>query len=95
MVQIIRDARLLFLYALGSKAKCEEVIGPDNFSCRLARRGDIGAIRDCNLKTLPENYTPDVSRLVGGGDRARNRTCLVNSRDFHECRSYVNSKHAT
>ncbi|CAN0103291.1 unnamed protein product, partial [Phaeothamnion confervicola] len=25
---------------------------------RLARKGDVAAIRSCNLQTLPENYTP-------------------------------------
>ncbi|CAN0376786.1 unnamed protein product [Ascophyllum nodosum] len=57
---IIREnARLLFLYALGSNAKCDDVIRPRDFYFRLARKDDIGAISSCNLKTLPENYSPE------------------------------------
>lgn len=59
--QMIREnVRLLFLYALRSNASCEEALRPHDFYFRLARKGDIGAIRDCNLRTLPENYTPQV-----------------------------------
>lgn len=57
---IRENARLLFLYALRSNASCEEALRPHEWNFRLARKGDIGAIRDCNLRTLPENYTPQV-----------------------------------
>jgi peptide alpha-N-acetyltransferase len=32
---------------------------PAIYNIRLARRGDIAAIRDCNLRNLPENYSDE------------------------------------
>lgn len=62
MLQMVREnARLLFLYALRSNAACEEALRPQDFYLRLARKTDIAAIRDCNIRTLPENYTPQAS----------------------------------
>lgn len=61
--QIIREnARLLFLSALSSNnAKCEDILRPSDFDFRLARKSDIDRIRHCNINTLPENYSEDVS----------------------------------
>lgn len=66
--QIIREnARLLFLSALSSNAKCEDMIRPSDFGFRLATKSDIESIRHCNLETLPENYSSEVCGDGGGG----------------------------
>eukprot|EP00752_Nemacystus_decipiens_P011613 g10311.t1 len=57
---IIREnARLFFLSALSSNAKCEDMIRASDFAFRPARKTDIDSIRHCNLETLPENYSSD------------------------------------
>eukprot|EP00903_Cladosiphon_okamuranus_P018364 g16893.t1 len=57
---IIREnARLFFLSALSSNAKCEDMIRASDFGFRPARKSDIDSIRHCNLETLPENYSSD------------------------------------
>lgn len=47
--------------AIGSAARQGGHAHPDAsvYNIRLAKRSDIAAIRDCNLKNLPENYSDD------------------------------------
>ncbi|CAM9322353.1 unnamed protein product [Pylaiella littoralis] len=57
---ILREnARLFFISALSSNAKCEDIIRASDFGFRLARKTDIESIRQCNLRTLPENYSSE------------------------------------
>ncbi|CAM9418450.1 unnamed protein product, partial [Discosporangium mesarthrocarpum] len=53
-MMIREHTRLLFLYALRANASADQ----QSVYVRLARKGDISAIQSLNLKTLPENYTP-------------------------------------
>lgn len=50
--------------AVGSSARQGGSVPPDVsvYNIRLAKRSDITAIRDCNLRNLPENYSDDFFR---------------------------------